>query len=101
MKAKPKGPKGRNQGQIEKRGDGVYRIRWYLGVSNGKRRYGSKTIRGTKKKAQRVLRDILTRQDHGLAVFSRTPTLSEHVESWKASESAARLRPRWRNWATM
>ena len=82
------------KGQIEKRGNGVYRICWYLGRSNGKRRYGSKTIRGTKKQAARALREILARQDRGLAVPSRSPTLSEHVESWKSSESVASLRPR-------
>ena len=34
-------------GQIEKRGDGVYRLRWYTGRTDGKRCYSSKTIRGT------------------------------------------------------
>ena len=56
------------KGQIEKRGDGVYRIRWYLGRKEGKRCYGSKTIRGTKKQAQKALREVLTQQDRGFAV---------------------------------
>jgi len=82
------------KGQIEKRGDGVYRIRWYLGRKDGKRCYGSKTIRGTKKQAQRALRDVLARQDRGLAVPSRVPTLSEYVKVWKKGEAAANLRER-------
>ena len=35
------------KGQIEKRGDGVYRLRWYTGRVDGKRGYSSKTVRGT------------------------------------------------------
>ena len=41
------------KGQIEKRGDGVYRIRWYLGRKDGKRCYGSKTISGTPRRRGR------------------------------------------------
>ena len=52
------------KGQLEKRGAGVYRIRWYLGRDvSGNRRYGSKTIRGTKKAAQRALRKVLALVD--------------------------------------
>ena len=32
------------KGQIEKRGDGAYRLRWYTGRVDGKHTYGSKTI---------------------------------------------------------
>ncbi len=46
------------KGQIEKRGEGVYRLRWYRGRLNGKRIYGSKTIRGTNKQAAEELRKI-------------------------------------------
>jgi integrase len=82
------------KGQIEKRGDGVYRIRWYIGRVDGKRKYGSKTVRGTKRQAQQSLRAILERLDRGLAMPSRVPTLAEFVETWKEGEAAARLRPR-------
>ena len=50
------------KGQIEKRGDGTYRVRWYEGRRDGRRVYGSKTIRGTKKQAERALREVLARQ---------------------------------------
>jgi integrase len=82
------------KGQIEKRGEGVYRLRWYTGRVDGKRQYSSKTVRGTKKQAEKALRDVLAKQDRGLVVPSRTPTLKEFVDQWKASESAARLRAR-------
>jgi integrase len=82
------------KGQIEKRGDGVYRLRWYTGRVNGKRRYGSKTLRGTKKQAEKALREILAKQDRGLAVPSPTqiPTLGDYVDTWK--ETVAGLRER-------
>lgn len=82
------------KGQIEKRGDGVYRLRWFRGRINGKRQYGSKTVRGSRKKAEVALRAILSQQDRGIAMPSRVPTLAEFIETWKHGEAAARLRPR-------
>ena len=84
------------KGQIEKRGNGAYRLRWYTGRKDGKRIYNSETIRGTKKQAERRLREVLARQDRGHAVPSpsRIPTLSEYVKVWKVGEAAARLRAR-------
>lgn len=63
---------------------------------DGKRIYGSTTVHGTKKQAERKLREVLARQDRGYAVPSpsRLPTLREYVKTWKEGEAAARLRPR-------
>ena len=55
------------KGQIEKRGDGTYRLRWYIGRKDGKRVYNSETVHGTLKQAQRRLREVLARQDRGHA----------------------------------
>jgi len=82
------------KGQIERRGEGAYRLRWYTGRVDGRRQYSSKTVRGTRKQAEKELRTILGRQDRGLVVPSRTPTLREFVEQWKGTEAAAGLRPR-------
>jgi integrase len=62
----------------------------------GRRVYGSKTVHGTKKQAERALREVLARQDRGYAVPSpsRIPTLREYVKTWKAGEAAASLRAR-------
>jgi integrase len=83
------------KGQIEKRSRG-YRLRWYEGRKAGKRVYGSKTVRGTLKQAQRALREVLGRKDRGHAAPSpsRIPTLRQYVDLWKEGEAAARLRPR-------
>jgi integrase len=66
------------------------------GLVAGRRVYGSKTIHGTKKQAERALREVLARQDRGYAVPSpsRIPTLREYVKTWKQGEAAARLRAR-------
>lgn len=82
------------KGQIEKRGDGTYRLRWYTGRVDGKRQYNSKTIRGTKKQAEKALRDVLARADRGLAVPTRVPTVAEFAETWEKGEAAAKLRAR-------
>jgi integrase len=85
------------KGQIEKRGDGAYRLRWYAGRRDGKRIYNSETIHGTKKQAERRLRDVLARQDRGHAVPSpsQLPTLREYVKTWKeAGAQALGVRPR-------
>jgi len=84
------------RGQIEKRGKGAYRLRWYQGRVNGERVYGSKTIRGRRTDAEKELRRILARQDDGYAVPSRVPTLAEYVETWKRGEAAAKLHPNTR-----
>src|SRR5215470_1095171 len=85
------------KGQLEKRGDGVYRLRWYTGRKDGKRVYNSETVRGTKKQAEKRLREILARQDRGHAVPSpsQLPTLREYVRTCKEADAGAhRVRPR-------
>src|SRR5262249_23210384 len=84
------------KGQIEKRGDGAYRLRWYTGRKDGKRVYNSETVRGTLKQAQKRMRELLTRGDRGQAVPSpsRIPTLKDYVAAWKDGQAAAKLRAR-------
>jgi integrase len=84
----------RNTGQIVRLGDGRWRVRWYKGEENGRRLYGSKNVRGTKKKAEAALRDALNRQDRGIATPSpsRVPRLRDQVEAWKGTQKAKALR---------
>ncbi len=82
-------------GQIEKRGESVYRLRWYRHRSaEGKRVYGSEMVKGTRAQAEERMREILTRKDKGYAVPSQVPTLREYLEGWKLGQAAAALRPR-------
>ena len=39
-------------GQLIRRGDRAWLVRWYVGRVGGKRRYGSKLIHGTKRDAE-------------------------------------------------
>jgi integrase len=91
--------KRRNQGQIKQRGERTFLVCWYLGRdATGKRKYGAETVHGTKRQAQKVLRDKLGRRDKGLAAPSPSsiPLVRDFIETWKASQSAARLRDRTR-----
>jgi hypothetical protein len=55
------------QGQIERRGERRFLIRWFQGRdTSGKRRYGSKMVHGTKREAASALRDVLLRQEFGV-----------------------------------
>jgi integrase len=83
-------------GQIIRRGERKWLVRWYIGRAGGKRRYASRTIHGTKKQASCALREILAKQDRGFVVPSPStmPTLREYVERWRAGEVAASLRAR-------
>lgn len=86
------------KGQIEKRGDSVYRLRWYRGRIGERRVYGSKTVRGTKRDAERVLREILARGDRGFAAPSPSsvPRLADYIDVWKEGQAASTLRDRTR-----
>ncbi len=78
-----------NVGQIIPMGERRWRVRWFLGCDEktGKRRYGSKTVHGTKRQAQRVLRENVGSQDEGFAAPSpaRIPRLSAYIERWKSA----------------
>ena len=77
------------KGQIEKRGTGVYRLRWFQGRDAcGKRHYGSKTVRGTRREAEKALREVLGTGDRGHAAPSpsRIPRLRDYIEVWKEGE---------------
>jgi len=66
-KAKPeRGPKTRRVGQVLERGPNRWLVRIFIGYKpNGANDYFNKTIRGTKKDAEKWLRGALARQDRG------------------------------------
>ncbi|MCP5059478.1 MAG: site-specific integrase [bacterium] len=87
-------------GQIIQRGDRKYLVRWFIGRdAKGKRKYGSKTVHGTKKAAQKQLRAALGRQDRGLIAPSPSsiPRLADYVKTWEKQEKErGKLRDRTR-----
>jgi integrase len=78
-------------GQIIKKSENTYLVRIFMGRDEkGKRRYFSKTIRGTKKDAQKYLNAVLRDKDLGMFVEPASMTLNEYLNKWL--ESAARPR---------
>jgi hypothetical protein len=57
----------RRRGTIKSRSSGSYRIRYSLGRDpvSGKRRFGTATVRGTRKDAERELTRLLRTTDTG------------------------------------
>lgn len=82
-------------GQVIRKGDRRFLIRWFLGRDpKGKRRYSSKTIHGTKKEAEKALREILAKRDLGIVVQSSRVSLDAYLDEWLEKAAKSRLRPR-------
>lgn len=82
-------------GQIIKRGDRTWLIRIYLGRdANGKRRYHNKTVHGTKKEADKIKRDLLTRQDNGENLERPKGSVDEYLDAWLETTAAPSVRSR-------
>jgi integrase len=74
----------RREGSIEQRGERRHRIRWYVGEDpiTRRRRYGSKTIRGTRRDAERALREAQWKKDRGILVSPSRETLGRYLDRW-------------------
>lgn len=83
-------------GQIIRKGDRRFLVRWFVGRDErtGKRRYASRTVRGTRKDAERALRETLRQRDLGVVVESRRVSLDRYLDEWLEKAASARLRPR-------
>ena len=83
-------------GQIIKRGSRTWLVRIFVGrhPETGKRRYTSKTIRGTKKDAQAYLNAKLREKDLGTFVEPSSATLNEYLDRWLEDAARAKLRER-------
>lgn len=81
-------------GQLIKRGDRLWLARVFVGRdAQGKRKYFNQTVHGTKKEADSVLRDLLSRRDrNGLRVAPKS-TVDEYLDSWLETTAAPSVRP--------
>lgn len=70
------------RGQMVERGDGVWLLRVYMGRVDGKRKYSSKTLRGTTTQARKELTKMLSGLDTGTYVASSKMTVQEYVTEW-------------------
>ena len=85
----------RTQGEISRRSEGKWLVRWYVGTdANGKRRYSSKTVRGTKRDAQKFLNTVLRNRDLGQHVEPSRTTLNEFLDEWLKTAAKQKLAPR-------
>lgn len=75
--------KGRRVGQIVRRGDNKHLVRVFLGCdAQGKRLYHNKTIRGTKKDAEKWLNGALRRRHVGEPIEESGQTFGAFFEEW-------------------
>jgi integrase len=83
----------RRQGQIAKRGEQSWQLRWYVSTNpTGKRRYASRTVTGTKRDAERALRVVLQQHDRGVRVAPTTIRLDAYLDHWLADVAPLRRR---------
>ena len=82
--------------QISKRGTNRYLVRVFLGRDGvgGKRRYHSKTIRGTKKQAEACATRIQYEVDTGTFGKAATGTVGEFLDAWVEETARTRVRLR-------
>lgn len=73
--------------------EGSWLVRIFIGrESNGKRKYHSKTIHGTKKNAEKYLNKKLGEKDIGIFVELGIETLASYLDRWLAEVAKPRLR---------
>src|SRR6476660_2247908 len=74
----------RRRGTIKSRSSGSYRIRYSLGRDpvSGKRRFGTATVRGTRKDAERELTRLLRTTDTGEQVDPSRMTVGQWLDLW-------------------
>ncbi len=89
------------KGSIEKRGNS-WRLSVYLGKDpvTGKERRLRKTVRGSKKDAQKELRDLLHSIDNGTFVQPTKMTVEQYLEQWLKMHKP-NIEPTTHDWYTM
>ena len=85
----------RKRGQIITKSKNNHLVRVYVGTdADGKRRYHSKVIRGTKKDALRYQTSVLSDLDRGTFIEPSKETLNDYLDRWLSVSAAPRLRER-------
>lgn len=80
----------RRIGQVEQRGEKTFLVRVYLGTSdNGKRHYFNRTVRGTKKDADKVLMEIIRRREAGEPLEDAKHIFSAYAQEWLQAKASS------------
>jgi len=88
----------RPRGTIRQRSPGSYRIRYSLGRDpvSGKRRFGTATVRGTRREAEKELIRLLRSVDTGEHVDPNRISVGEWLEAWlRALEISPKAKERY------
>lgn len=71
------------QGNLQQRGPSSWRIRVFIGRDDaGKKRYLERTVRGTKREAQRVMARLVTEVDEGRHVAAASTRFGDVLDRW-------------------
>lgn len=82
-------------GQIIRRGDKKWLVRIFQGRDeNGKRQYLNKTVRGTKKDAEKYLTAKLRDKDLGFSIEPAAESVNEYLDKWLDVCAKPRVRTR-------
>lgn len=83
------------RGSIEQRSPGSWRLR-YDGPPNaaGKRKQVTETVKGTKKEAEKVMRERLATIESGNYVARHRETVAQFMESWLSGYASTHTSPR-------
>ena len=86
----------RREGTVIALGEKRWTIRWPLGWDDAKKRYRakSKTIKGTRRDAERELRRILTSRDAGEYIEASKMSLAVYLDRWLTDVAKRSLRRR-------
>ena len=84
---------GRNRGQIEARGEGIWRVKIFVSNDeNETRRYKSETVHGTRTDAEKVRTRLLSEKDIGTLAAPSKTTLNDYLDEWLVKAVAPRVR---------
>lgn len=82
-------------GSIRQRSKGTWQLRYDAPpAATGKRRFTSETVQGTKKEAERVLRERLAAIESGNYVARNRETVAQFMESWLSGYASTHTSPR-------
>lgn len=80
----------RRIGQVKQRGEKTFLVRIYLGTTDkGKRDYFNRTVRGSKKDADKVLVELLRRQAAGEPLEESKQTFAAYAEDWLGQRASS------------
>ena len=74
--------KSRRQGTVTQRYKGSFQLRYTVVDTNGKRKQVNETVKGTKKEAEKILRERLSAVDNGSHIDKSKKTVSQFMARW-------------------